>query len=195
MICSSRFRSRVSWLALVVASTLFAVSTVATAQTPDRSSDVYQDWMLNCAIQKGVQAAPAQTKPDPKAKPPANPKLCEVVQSFRSQSNNRVVAVVALGRPQAGADRKFIVQVPVGVWLPDGLSLTAAGKPPVTGSYLRCTTSVCLAQVDARPELVDALKKGTQTILEFSDAGRTRAKLTISPKGFADALPALEARD
>lgn len=173
------------------------------AQTPDRSNDFYQDWLLNCAVQRtgDVAAAPKppETKPpEPGAKPASSPAaaktntICEMVQTFRNRTNNQTIAIVALGKPEPGAERKFVIQVPVGVWLPDGVSLTS-GKTSVAGQYLRCSPTVCIAQADAKKEVLDALKTG-EIALEFSDAGRTRARLTISGKGFSDALAALDKR-
>ena len=194
------------------------------AQTPDRSNDFYQDWLLNCAVQRSGDiaaasapeaaapvsaSAPAQAA-KPGAKPAAAPAIaaappaaastgskpntiCEMVQTFRNRANNQVIAIVALGKPEPGAERKFVIQVPVGVWLPDGISLTTE-KISVAGQYLRCSPTVCIAQADAKKEVLDALKAGALTSLQFSDAGRTRARLTISGKGFTDALAALDKR-
>lgn len=180
-------------LALVAAS-------AALAQTPDRSNDYYQDWLLNCAVQRTGDMAVPPKAPEAGAKPSAAkeaPKpntVCEMVQTFRNRTNNQVIAIVALGKPEPGAERKFVIQVPVGVWLPDGVSLTTEAKATVAGQYLRCSSTVCIAQADAKKEVIDALKAGAVTSLEFSDAGRTRAKLTISGKGFGDALAALDKR-
>lgn len=195
------------------------------AQTPDRSIDFYQDWLLNCAAQRTGDIAPAPapepaaapgsaSAPAPAAKPGAKPAaataiaaspaaatnaaakpntICEMVQTFRNRTNNQVIAIVALGKPEPGAERKFVIQVPVGVWLPDGISQTTE-KTSVAGQYLRCSPTVCIAQADAKKEVLDALKAGALTSLQFSDAGRTRARLTISGKGFTDALAALDKR-
>jgi invasion protein IalB len=160
----------------------------AQAQTPDRSSDVYQDWLLNCSAQR------AATPDSDKAKEAAAKPVCEIVQTFRNRANNQVIALVAIGRVDPKSDRKIVVQAPVGVWLPDGVTISA-DKASVTGRFLRCTPQVCIAEADARKEVLDALRSGAATTIEFSDASRTKARLTISPKGFADALAALEKRN
>lgn len=159
----------------------------ARAQTPDRSSDVYQDWLLNCSTQR------PSTPEAEKAKEAARP-VCEIVQTFRNRTNNQVIALIAIGRLEPKADRKIVVQAPVGVWLPDGVTISA-DKASVTGRFLRCTPEACIAEADARKDVMDALRSGAATVIEFSDASRTKARLTISPKGFADALAALEKRN
>lgn len=160
----------------------------AHAQTPDRSSDVYQDWLLNCSTQR------ASTPDADKAREAAAKPVCEIVQTFRNRSNNQVIALIAIGRIDPKADRKIVVQAPVGVWLPDGVTISA-DKASVTGRFLRCTPEACIAEADARKDVMDALRSGAATVIEFSDASRTKARLTISPKGFADALAALEKRN
>lgn len=162
----------------------------AFSQTPDRSSDVYQDWILNCSNQL---RDPAEDK-KPVANQAKTNSICEIVQSFRNNTNNQVVAVLAYGKPDATSERKFVIQVPVGVWLPDGLSLVLDGKNLVTGQYLRCNSSICLAQTDAKKEVIDAFKSDKAISIEFSDANRARAKLSISLKGFSEALAALDKR-
>ncbi|MBX9760787.1 MAG: invasion associated locus B family protein [Beijerinckiaceae bacterium] len=160
----------------------------AQAQTPDRSSDVYQDWLLNCSTQRA--SAPEADK----AKEAAARPVCEIVQTFRNRNNNQVIALIAIGRVDPKAERKIVVQAPVGVWLPDGVTISA-DKASVTGRFLRCTPEACIAEADAKKEIMDALRSGAATAIEFSDASRTKARLTISPRGFADALAALEKRN
>lgn len=177
---------------LLLAAGLCTLAFSAAAQAPDRSSDVYQDWLLNCAAQR-TTGAPADNKAEKDKKEAAAKPICEIVQTFRDRTNNQVVAIVAIGKPDPKTDRKILVQAPVGVWLPDGVTITA-DKANVVGQFLRCTQTACIAQADAKKEIVDALRAGTQTALEFSDASRARARLTISTKGFADALAALDKR-
>lgn len=160
----------------------------ALAQTPDRSTDVYQDWILNCAVQR--PNAPEGEKPrDAGARP-----ICEIVQTFRNRTNNQVIATIAIGRVDPKSERKIVVQAPIGVWLPDGV-IVAAEKASVTARFVRCTPQMCIAEADARKELLDALRNGTATAIEFSDASRSKARLSLSSKGFADALSALEKRN
>lgn len=177
---------------LIPAAVIFALASLthapAWAQTPDRSSDVYQDWILNCAVQRPA-AADGEKPKDGAVRP-----LCEIVQSFRNRANNQVIATIAIGRVDPKAERKIVVQAPIGVWLPDGV-IIAAEKASVTARFVRCTPQMCVAEADARKEVIDALRNGTATAIEFSDASRSKARLSLSTKGFADALAALEKRN
>lgn len=175
---------RIVLVALLAAAALPAS---ARAEGPDRSTAVFQDWILNCATEKVVAAG---EKPDA-AKTRTT---CEVAQTFRNKQN-AVIAIVAYGRSEAGAERRFVVQTPTGVWLPDGVALTPDKKPAVTGTFLRCTPTACIGAIDGKKDLVDALKAPSPVVLEFSDATRTKAKISLSPKGFADAIGALDQKD
>lgn len=183
----------------VTRSVLLAISLVplmtgqSIAQSPDSSSLVFQDWVLNCVSQKPA-AAPAATPDKKPVEPAKETQTCEIVQSFRARTNNATVATLVVGKVGTPPERKFVAQVPIGVWLPDGISIEIDKKPPLAGQFLRCTPTVCIAQFDAKKDSIDSLKGGAEASLVFADSAGTKAKLSLSAKGFGDALAALEQR-
>jgi invasion protein IalB len=189
-------------LAQLLMAASLAWATDGFAQSPDRSTFVYQDWVLNCdkaAAENPVDSKKSPAIPkdkttavDPKKNGAKSNPRCEITQTFKNNTNGQIVAIVALGKPDPEADWKFVIQLPIGIWLPSGVQISAEGKPEITGQYLRCSPTYCLAQIDAKKEIIDALKAGTSTEFQFSTAAANKVKLKLNEKGFSDAYSALE---
>ena len=162
-----------------------ATQTPAPVQSPDRTSSVFQDWTLNCVTERPAASDKPATGKDRT--------ICEIVQTFNAKSTNQTVATVALGKVD-GADYTFVAQLPIGVWLADGASLTLDKKSPIVGQYLRCTPALCIVQFDAKKDTLDAVRAGAETGLQFADSAHTKVRLVLSGKGFPDAFAALESR-
>jgi invasion protein IalB len=162
----------------------------AMAAEPDSSSLAFQDWTVNCAA--APAKADANAKAGDKAAAPASAPSCEMVQSFVDKTNQRLVARVAIGRPQGEAELKLVILAPVGVYLPDGAALAVNDKLQAKAVFVRCSPQACFAEADAKKELLDAAKGAEKLTLTFADGARHPVAMNVSTKGFAAALAALD---
>ncbi len=145
---------------------------------PTRTSATYDDWVVRC--ERGEATG--------------NAKVCEVAQTLQiGNPQQNLVAQVVFGKLKSDAPLRLVLQLPVGVWLPGGASLTVGdnGKPiPVTFKF--CIRA-CIADLDLTPQQAAALSTATGGgSVTFQDRNQTQVSLPISLKGLA---PALAARD
>jgi hypothetical protein len=67
----------------------------------------YEDWTVRCDLKSG----------------PPPEKICQIIQSVRTQSQANPISQIAVGRAAKGQALKALVQVPISVWLPAGVTV------------------------------------------------------------------------
>ncbi|WP_172428447.1 invasion associated locus B family protein [Azospirillum brasilense] len=138
----------------------------------------YDDWIVRCEM--GRDGA-------------KDTKVCESVQAVAGP-DGRIIAQAVIGRPAGAASDKILVELPAGVWLPDGLSIRVGDKPVVSLTFRRCLQS-CYADADFSKQSLDALATATQPIsLGFSDGPDKAVTLPLSAKGLRNAYAASAAK-
>ncbi len=141
------------------------------AARPGLTTATYQDWVVRC-----VASDTGRT--------------CEVVQNLQAQGQG-LIASVAVGRADAKAPLRLVVQLPAGVWLPAGVKVQIAEKAkPLQLAFTRCPQG-CFAEIELDAAAVQALKAATAAgSFVFEDGARRPVTLPLSFKGFAAALDA-----
>jgi invasion protein IalB len=183
---ASNIRSRQPALAILAFAFLVCVTGIAAAQTaaqapaqsaPQQTTATYEDWIVRCET---LQGPPVQ-------------KTCEMVQYTQVKGQQGVLTQVAIGRPLKGQPVKMVVQVPVGVWLPTGVTLTTGSKDPgISATFKRCATAGCFADTDVRDDTIRKLRALTdQGHIDFKDGAQKDVSLPVSFKGFGAAYDAL----
>ncbi|HMK80308.1 MAG TPA: invasion associated locus B family protein [Xanthobacteraceae bacterium] len=159
--------------AIAFAAVLVATS-VALAQTPQRTTATYEDWVLRCENQDSG-------------------KLCEIVQATQVQGNPNPVSQVAIGKPNKTEPLKIAFQVPVNVWLPTGIRLVVDDKDPgIAAAFKRCIGAACLADTDLKDDALKKLRAQHENgKLLFKDATQKDVALPVSFKGFVAAFDAM----
>ena len=166
------------------AAALAALATAAVAQpappapgpTPQRTTATFEDWTLRCETQ---------------GTPPV--KNCELVQAVTAQGQATPVTQVAIGRATSKDPLKVVFQLPVNVWIPEGLKLTYDAKiAPLSAALRWCTPAGCFADLDLTNDQVKQMRAvTTQGRFTFKDAARRDVNIPVSFKGFGPALDAL----
>lgn len=165
-------------LAVLVSATGAAGAQQTPAAVPDRTTATFEDWIVRCEVSR---SGGKETK------------LCETVQTLAGP-NGQVLAQVVIGRPAGATDDKILVEVPAGVWLPDGVTIRLGDKPLVSPVFRRCRQS-CVADVDLPKQAVDSLITGSQPVtLVFAEDARKPVTLPLSTKGFRNAYTASQAK-
>ncbi|MGH6777910.1 MAG: invasion associated locus B family protein [Bradyrhizobium sp.] len=151
---------------------LLASSVPATAQIPQQTTATYGDWTVRCEFH-------------------GTTKTCEMDQT--SQMQGRLLSQIAIGRPSKAAPFHIVVQVPIKVWLPAGVTLVTNEKAPgLTAPFKRCRTNGCFADTDLPEAVLKKLRTETKNgKLLFKNEAQKLVTIPVSFKGFAPAFDAM----
>lgn len=176
----------------------------ALAQTPPASDPqfttaTYGDWVVECRLvtstpPAAAPAAPADGKakaPEPKAAAtPASERMCEMVQTFTFRETGRQLAKIAVGKLTGQTNVKAVVELPLAVYLPDGVVVKMDDKNEIKGQFIRCTAVSCLADIDMAPAVASQLEAAKATTVTFTDLGRRKVSIGMSMSGYGSAFKA-----
>jgi invasion protein IalB len=145
--------------------------------TPQQTTASFDDWIVRCETRAG---------------PPVQ-KTCEMVQFTQTKGQQGVLSEIAIGRPIKNQPFKLAVQLPIGIWLPTGVKITAGTKnPALLAAFKRCIPQSCFADTEINDDMIKRLRANTEDgKLEFKDGAQKDASLPISFKGFGAAYDAL----
>jgi invasion protein IalB len=110
--------------AIMALALLCALSGAAAAQpqpSPQQTSATYDDWIVRCEIKPG----------------PPRQKSCEMVQFTQLKGRPGVITQIAIGQAAKGQPVPLVIQVPISVWLPAGVTLSTGGKDEACRSPTR----------------------------------------------------------
>jgi len=162
-------------LALVLAA-LATTAAGAAPPEPQRTTATYADWTLRC-----------ETTGDEETR------ACELAQSVTMEGQQRPVAQIAVG-PKPDGSFTFVAQLPLNVWLPAGVTLSAGDKAIVSAEFKRCFPQFCLAEAVMTAAGLKSMRGGTGSgELAFQDGAQRDVKVPFSFDGFPDAYTALTA--
>jgi invasion protein IalB len=143
-----------------------------------RTSAVYEDWTLSCAIVSGANAA----------------KSCGLVQVQKNSGQGAAVSQIGFGRNTKADPLKMSIEVNANTWISPGVKLFAsAGAPAITAQFRWCISTRCLADVDLSEADVKNLRgQQERGRILYKDASQVDVSIPVSFKGFSEALNALE---
>jgi invasion protein IalB len=153
-----------------------APTTPAASAAPQQTTATFEDWIVRC-----------ETRPGPPAQ-----KACEMVQFTQTKGQQGVLSEVAIGRPVKNQPLKMVIQVPIGIWLPTGIKLSAGAKDSIAATFKRCIPASCFADADLKDDSIKRLRAVSESgKLEFKDGAQKDVSLPVSFKGFGAAYDAL----
>jgi invasion protein IalB len=158
---------------LVVISALGAAPVFAQPATPAKpagappvSTKAFDDWLVRC---------PTAPQPMP----------CDAVQLLvEPKSKQRVLSISVAFDPIKAAHVVRIV-LPLGVWLPNGATIEAAGMKIEKVVVRRCEAFGCVVEGLLDPKLREAMRKGGEAKIVVFDQAQKPLDLKFSLKGYA----------
>lgn len=87
----------------------------------------------------------------------------------------------------------LLVTAPLGILLPQGISVTVGEGEPVRFAVQRCDAGGCLGFTAMTDELLEAFRKGSKAQVTFHDAQRRAINVPLSLKGFIKGMAELKA--
>jgi invasion protein IalB len=149
------------------------------ADTPQRTTATYDDWVVQCETQTG---------------PPAQ-KVCDMGQltQVQAQGRSNPFSRVAIAHPVKGQPVKLVVQVPVNVTFATSVHIqTSDTDPGFVAPFARCLPVGCFAEFEIKDDLLKKLMAASGAgKLSFADGGGHDISVPLSFKGFSQAYDAL----
>lgn len=145
------------------------------APEPSRTTAIYGDWIVRCETTKRGED---------------NARYCEMAQTFSGGNGQGNVAQVVIGRPEGEKMDRLVVELPAGVWLPEGVSLKVSDKDFATLTFKRCPQS-CFASTSLTDPQRETLFSATNAAFVFKDAAQKPIAISLSLKGIRDAYKAM----
>lgn len=166
---------------LFIAMTLVMAS-AAQAQTdsdstvgdlPDADVNRFEDWAVQCQQPESAES--------------------EVCVMFQRQvvDDGRTLLMMTVREAPNQPEPVVILQVPLGVLLPPGLSISVDDGEPLELPYSLCNNNGCIATFPLRDRMKAALKKGITADVVVTTANGQEAVIDVSLKGFTAALESL----
>jgi invasion protein IalB len=162
------------FLPLLVASCALAATPSLAQPTPAKpagapvTTKTFEDWLVRC---------PTTPQPMP----------CDAVQLLvEPKSKQRVLSVSVAYDPTKGQHVVRII-LPLGVWLPNGATIEAAGTKIEKVVIRRCEPFGCVVEGLLDPKLREAMRKGGEAKIVVFDQAQKPLDLKFSLKGYAGA--------
>ena len=103
----------------------------------------------------------------------AKKELCMTLQEVRADTGQPIVSA-SIRQVTGDKGMSLFVAVPTGMQLQPGLRFAIDEATPLEIPYGVCFPNACYAELEAKPELIDALKNGTQIVVTtFNQAGKS----------------------
>jgi invasion protein IalB len=159
---------------LIVAASLIAMPALAQPATetkpvgppPGVSTKTFEDWLVRC---------PTLPKPAP----------CDAVQLLLEPKSKQRVLSVSVAYDQLKSLPVVRIVLPLGVWLPNGVTVQAGNVKIDKVVVRRCEAFGCVVEGFLDTKLRDAMRKGGDAKIVVYDQNKKPLDLKFSLKGFA----------
>lgn len=159
----ARFTS-VAALSLAVAMSAAAQPAGAPAQ-PTAATKAFDDWIVRC---------PTAPQPLP----------CDAVQLLLEPKSKRRVLSLSVAYDAAKGQDVVRIILPLGIWLPNGVTITAGATKLEKVVVRRCEAFGCVVEGLLDAKLKDAMRKGGEAKITVFDQAGKPLDLKFSLKGF-----------
>jgi len=141
--------------------------------SPDSEVTRYEDWGVEC-----------------RQPPSAETKRCIMFQR-QVLDNGRTLLVLTVRKAPDDKPPLAILQLPLGVLLEPGVSLSVDGGEPRKLSYRLCDLGCCIVTFLLREDLENAFRQGQTARVELVTAEQKKVNVDVSLNGFTAAFNAL----
>lgn len=119
------------------------------------------------------------------------PLVCSVEETLVLANTGQTVAAVSV-RIEPGTHETMLIRVPVGLYLPAGLSFQIDDGKPHIAALQTCDVQGCLAEAEIGPPLVNELMGGRQLSIICENAAKSKIVLPLPLDSFAEAFQKIQ---
>jgi invasion protein IalB len=138
------------------------------AAKPVVETKTFEDWLVRC---------PTAPQPLP----------CDAVQLLLEPKSKQRVLSVSVAYDAAKAHNVVRIILPLGIWLPNGVTIVAGSTKLEKVAVRRCEQFGCVVEGLLDPKLQDAMRKGGAAKVVVFDQAKKPLDLKFSLAGFAGA--------
>jgi len=151
----------------------------ASAQADKPNPTKHKDWAHVCEkppVPAGQEAAGEQ---------------CYIYQNISVKDSNKRLLHLAIGFVGKGNKPAAVLTLPLGIFLPPGLTFGVDKNKPINVPVQTCMPAGCRAVLPLNDELIAQMKKGNQGQVRFFDGQRRELGVPVSLLGFTAGFGAL----
>ena len=156
---------------------IFAMLSTGAAMAQPAQGQQYGDWVARCTIPQGAQTQSCA--------------LLQNIQQKAPDGQRRSLLAITIGYQGPNKVPTAILRVPLGIYLPAGLTLEFPGAKAVRIVLEICAPNGCVGAAAMTAELLDAMRKGERGKVALQDNRRRTINIPISLKGFTAGFAAL----
>lgn len=116
---------------------------------------------------------------------------CKATQSIILVKTHELLLAVSINKPAGSKSGAMLLQLPLGLYNPAGVSVAVDAAKPETLQIQTCGAKGCYAGAPLPPEKLTAFTKGTELNVVFKDLKKQDIKLRVPLKGFDEAFKKL----
>ncbi len=117
---------------------------------------------------------------------------CVVEQTAVLQKTGQLVAAVSIRVPADTHQPSLAVQIPVGLFLPAGVTLQIDEKKPLNLTLQTCDLKGCYAATPISPELLADLKAGKKLAVSFQNLTKENISVPLQLANFSQAYQKIQ---
>jgi invasion protein IalB len=162
--------------AVALLACVVALAMHVTHAAEQAAEHVYGDWTLRCE-QADADAAPE----------------CIMDQNLVLRAGGQPVLQFAVGLAPDDGIPTVLLKLPLGIYLPPGISFRIDDGKAATFPVERCDPDGCQAVMKLRDATIAQLRAGRRLEIGFHDGARAPLSMSLSLDGFGAAIDALRA--
>ncbi|MBF0415387.1 MAG: invasion associated locus B family protein [Magnetococcales bacterium] len=164
-----------NFLFLVLAIFVFGFGWTTAVQAKPENGKVFGNWTVQCSVPPGTSEA-----------------QCGVSQTLVINETKARLITVEANQPAKG-DLNLVVLLPLGISLQAGVTLAFEDASKLPMNLQRCVAEGCLATVAIKAEQLKKMQSQKEFKVHAELPGiQETAKITVSLKGFGDAIDSLK---
>jgi len=117
----------------------------------------------------------------------AGPLDCSVVQRVVLQRTGQLLAMVSIRLPSDSHSPAMMVQTPLGLYLPAGVSLKIDDNTNMSLALQTCDNGGCYAGTTVSSALLSQMRKGHSMTVTFQNISKQDVSIPVALAGFAGA--------
>jgi invasion protein IalB len=121
-----------------------------------------------------------------------SPVECSVEETLVMANTGQPVSSVVVQMPANAREPVLTIRVPVGLYLPAGVTIQIDEQKPEPVPLLTCDLQGCFAQMTLNPNMIAALKGGKKLSVSFQNMAKANVVLPFPLGNFADAYQKIQ---
>lgn len=159
-------------IALLACGSVRSAMSAEDADAPNKpkiNTKAFQDWVVRC---------PMAPQPLP----------CDAVQMLVEPKSKQRILSISTAYDVAKSKHVVRIVLPLGVWLPNGVTIVAGATKLERVAVVRCESFGCVVEGPLDAKLQEAMRKGGEAKVVVFDQASKPLDLKFSLAGFGDAV-------